>query len=86
MKKHHSYSTESTGRRIYAIQPYEVGSKRGRSLALIIPARIARQCDITPNTTFSVKADTMTKAVTLQTIKLMTENENENKKAFFLYR
>jgi hypothetical protein len=34
--------------------------------------------DITPNTMFSVKADTRTKAVTLQTIKLL---EDVNKKA-----
>jgi hypothetical protein len=67
-------------RRIYAIQPYAVGSKSAKSLALIIPARIARQCEITTDTMFSVKADTRTKAVTLQTIKL-TEDENENKKA-----
>jgi hypothetical protein len=73
-------ATEKSRRRRYAIQPYEVGTKGARSLALIIPARIARQCDITTDTMFSVKADTRTKAVTLQTIKLMTtEDENENK-------
>lgn len=72
---------KSTRRRIYAIQPYEVGTKGAESLAIIIPKRIARQCDITTDTMFSVKADTSTKTVILQTIKLMTEDENENKKA-----
>jgi hypothetical protein len=73
-------STEKSRRRIYATQPYAVGSKAGKSLAVIIPAKIARQCDITTDTVFSVKADTRTKAVTLQTIKLL-ENGDENKKA-----
>jgi hypothetical protein len=83
MSQRHQHSTEFT-RRIYVIQPYAVGTKGARSLALIIPARIARQCDITTDTMFSVKADTRTKAVTLQTVNLMTteeEDENENKKA-----
>jgi hypothetical protein len=80
-RRHHQYSTEFR-RTTYAIQPYAVGSKGAKSLALIIPARIARQCDITPNTMFSVKADRKTKAVTLQTVKLLKEEEgNDNKKA-----
>jgi hypothetical protein len=79
MTKQNQYSTDFT-RRIYATQPYEVGSKRGRSLALIIPAGIARQCNITPNTVFSVKADTRTKTVTLQTINLTTEEDGDENK------
>lgn len=85
MKVEQKKSTKkSRRRRIYATQPYHVGSKGGKSLAVIIPAGIARQCDITTDTVFSVKADTRTKAVTLQTIKPTTEDdeeENENKKA-----
>jgi hypothetical protein len=77
--KRSQYSTEFT-RRIYGIQPYYLGSKRGRSLALIIPARIARQCDITTDSMFCVKADIGTKTVTIETIKLLTEDGDENKK------
>lgn len=80
MKVEQKNSTEKSRRRISVIQPYAVGSKGARSLAVIIPAGIARQCDITTDTMFFVKADTRTKAVTLQTIKLL-EDENENKKA-----
>jgi hypothetical protein len=80
MKIKQKKSTEESRRTTYVIQPYEVGSKGGKSLAIIIPAKIARQCQITPNTLFSVKGDRTTKAVTLQTVKL-TEDDNENKKA-----
>jgi hypothetical protein len=83
MKVEEKNSTEkSRRRRIYTIQPYAVGSKGGKSLALVIPAGIARQCDITTDTVFSVKADERTNAVTLQTVKLMTTTEDggdENK-------
>jgi heterodisulfide reductase subunit A-like polyferredoxin len=68
-------------RSIEFVQPYQVGQKNKKSLAVIIPAKIARQCNITPDTLFSVKGDRTTKAVTLQTVKLTTEDENENKKA-----
>jgi hypothetical protein len=67
-------------RSIEFVQPYQVGQKNKKSLAIIIPAKIARQCQITPDTLFSVKGDRTTKAVTLQTVKL-TEDENDNKKA-----
>lgn len=68
-------------RSIEFVQPYQVRQKNKKSLAVIIPAKIARQCNITPDTLFSVKGDRTTKAVTLQTVKLTTEDENENKKA-----
>jgi heterodisulfide reductase subunit A-like polyferredoxin len=68
-------------RSIEFVQPYQVGQKNKKSLAVIIPAKIARQCNITPETLFSVRANMSTKAVTLQTVKLTTEDENENKKA-----
>jgi hypothetical protein len=62
------------------VQPYYVGQKNKKSLAVIIPAKIARQCNITPETLFSVRANMSTKAVTLQTIKLV-DGGNSNKKA-----
>jgi hypothetical protein len=70
-------------RAIEFVQPYQVGQKNKKSLAIIIPAKIARQCQITPDTLFSVKGDRTTMAVTLQTVKLTTEEEDgdENKKA-----
>jgi antitoxin component of MazEF toxin-antitoxin module len=82
MKRQAQCSIEST-RTTYVTQPYNVGSKRGRSLALIIPAKIARQCKITTDTVFSVKADTRTRAITLQTMMTATEEDgvdDENNK------
>jgi hypothetical protein len=67
-------------RSIKFVQPYQVGQKKKKSLAIIIPAKIAQQCDITPDTLFSVRGDRKTKTVTLQTVKLKEEGD-DNKKA-----
>ncbi|MGA9844961.1 MAG: hypothetical protein WBQ25_21875 [Nitrososphaeraceae archaeon] len=42
---------------IYAIQPYEVGTKNGKSLAMIIPAGFARKNRIDASTIFILKAE-----------------------------
>ena len=39
------------------IQPYQVGSKDGKSLALIIPAKVARQCSVNTSTLFTLRVD-----------------------------
>jgi antitoxin component of MazEF toxin-antitoxin module len=52
---------------LYAIQPYEVGSKDGKSLALIIPAKVAKQCNVDTSTVFTLRVDEDRKRITLQT-------------------
>jgi hypothetical protein len=53
---------------IYAIQPYEVGSKERKSLAIVIPAQITKKYKIDTSTIFALKADDSTRIVTLQTV------------------
>lgn len=53
---------------IYAVQPYQVGSRERKSLALIIPARITKECSINPSTIFSIQVDPSKKIITLQMI------------------
>jgi hypothetical protein len=53
---------------LFIIQPYLVGSKRAKSLAVIIPARIAKENDINSSTVFTLKVDRETKAMTLNVI------------------
>jgi hypothetical protein len=50
----------------YVIQPYRVGSKNGKSLALIIPARVAKECDISSSTVFSVRMNADSRTISLQ--------------------
>lgn len=53
---------------IYALQPYEVGSKDGKSLALIIPAKVAKRYNVDTSTVFTLRVDENTKRIMLQTL------------------
>jgi hypothetical protein len=58
-----------TKKHFYAVQPYHVGSKDGKSLAIVIPANLAKKYDINTDTVFAAKGDDRKRVVTLQTLK-----------------
>jgi hypothetical protein len=49
----------------YAVQPYQVGHKDRKSLAIIIPAKIARECEVNTSTIFAIHTDKQKKSLTL---------------------
>jgi hypothetical protein len=53
---------------VYATQPYLVGSKDRKSLAIIIPARIAKEYDVDTSTIFAVRADKRTNSIFMYTV------------------
>ncbi|MFL6457937.1 MAG: hypothetical protein ACJ71G_13355 [Nitrososphaeraceae archaeon] len=53
---------------LYALQPYQVGSKDRKSLALIIPAEITKQYNIDKSTVFTLQVDDDKKRLMLQMI------------------
>jgi antitoxin component of MazEF toxin-antitoxin module len=53
---------------LYALQPYYVGSKDGKSLALIIPAKVAKRYNVDASTVFTLQVDEAKKRLMLQTI------------------
>ena len=59
---------------IYVVQPYRVGSKQGESLALIIPAQLRKEADITNSTILMLKIDKSTKRITVQKVNELIEN------------
>lgn len=59
---------------VYALQPYQVGSKNGKSLVVLIPAEVAKKYNIDTSTIFTLKGDDNTKTVTLQTVHRLDEN------------
>jgi len=63
---------------LYAVQPYHVGSKYGRSLAIVIPANLARKYDMNTDTIFAVKDNDKKRIVTLQMVKSSQMNEGES--------
>lgn len=61
----------------YIIQPYEVGSKQAKSLALIIPAEVRKEANVNTSTVFILNIDEKTKRITLQKInEIMEKSEN----------
>jgi hypothetical protein len=57
---------------LYVLQPYLVGSKQAKSLALIIPAKVRREAKVDISSVFVLKIDQKTKKITLQNV-----NEND---------
>jgi hypothetical protein len=55
-------------RLVYATQPYLVGSKDRKSLAIIIPARIAKDYHLDTSTIFAVRADRKTNRIIMYTV------------------
>jgi hypothetical protein len=60
---------------IYALQPYQVGSKHGKSLVICIPSRIAKECHIDTSTIFALRIDEKNKRLTLQTMEGTLEGQ-----------
>jgi hypothetical protein len=52
----------------YVRQPYQVGSKSKGSLVVVIPAKIAKECNIDTSTIFAIELDDQKKSITLQMV------------------
>jgi hypothetical protein len=61
---------------VYAIQPTLLGSK-AKSLAVIIPAKVARSLGIDQSTILALKADEVTGLITLETWKPTVQENNQ---------
>lgn len=61
---------------IYAIQPYEVGSNKSKSLAVILPKKITEEWEIDQSTIFSLKVDKKSRILILKSIKDDFTNKN----------
>jgi antitoxin component of MazEF toxin-antitoxin module len=62
------------GRHIHVVQPYWVGTKDRKSLALIIPAQIAKEQNLNASTIFALRIDDKKKII-LQVVSAKCEEE-----------
>jgi hypothetical protein len=44
-------------KKIYAVQPYQVGTRHNKSLAVIIPSKLAKEYGVDTSTIFATYAD-----------------------------
>jgi antitoxin component of MazEF toxin-antitoxin module len=59
---------------VYVLQPYEVGTKQHKSLAVIIPARVAREYNVNKATILALSVNPKDKRITLQKVDVAAEN------------
>jgi hypothetical protein len=55
-------------RNVYVTQPYLVGSKGRKSLAIIIPARLVKDYDVNTSTIFAARAEKKTNRIIMYTV------------------
>ena len=53
---------------VYALQPYYVGSKKSRSLAIVLPAHLVRKFNFNESTIFVVRTDQTKNIIILESI------------------
>jgi hypothetical protein len=59
----------------YLVQPYRVGSKTSKSIALVIPHQIVQYYSIDPSTVIILRTDDARKKMTLEAIQDTDTNE-----------
>jgi hypothetical protein len=70
---------------IYMVQPYRVGSKHGKSLVIVIPAKVVKKYSINTSTIFALTGDDNTKTITLQNVsKMNNASDIPNQKGGYL--
>jgi antitoxin component of MazEF toxin-antitoxin module len=51
---------------LYVLQPYHVGSKYAKSLALVIPAEVVKEYNLNISTVFALRVEQEAQKITLQ--------------------
>ena len=62
---------------LYVVQPYLLGTKDRKSLAIIIPAKITRAYHINASTILALRADEKTKRITLREVYTLDEDKEK---------
>jgi heterodisulfide reductase subunit A-like polyferredoxin len=63
---------------VYVVQPYEVGTKDRKSLAIIIPAEVAREYKINPSAVLVLKINQQTNGITLCVLSTVDEDKKNS--------
>ena len=62
---------------VYAVQPYQVGNKNKKSLVVVIPAKVTKECKINPSTIFAIHVDSQKRSITLNMLNYANELKDE---------
>jgi hypothetical protein len=64
-------------RDVYVIQPYRVGTKDRKSLAIVIPAQVVKEYSFNTSTVFALNVDKGNSKITLRKVGLPGENPHD---------
>lgn len=65
---------------VYALQPYHVGSKKGKSLAIVLPFALVRKYSFNESTVFILRTNEYKNLITLESINGFKKNKRLSKK------
>jgi len=63
---------------LYVIKPYNVGSKKGKSTALVIPHSVVKEYKIDTSTVFLLQTNNQKTKITLEAIPYTKEKQEQN--------
>jgi len=63
------------GKNVYAVQPYLVGPRQKKSLAIIIPSKLAKEYGINTSTIFATYVDKSDNTISLRMIRADHRND-----------
>jgi hypothetical protein len=63
---------------LYAVQPYKVGPKHKKSLAVIIPSKLAKEYGVDTSTIFATYVDKNDNTISLRMIKTVHKDAEES--------
>jgi hypothetical protein len=64
-------------RDVYVIQPYRVGAKDRKSLAIVIPAQVVKEYSFNTSTVFALNIDKGNSKITLREVGIPGENPHD---------
>jgi antitoxin component of MazEF toxin-antitoxin module len=67
-------------KKMYAVQPYQVGPKNKKSLAVVIPSKLAKEFGVDTSTIFATYVDKSDNTISLQMVRAVHKNALESAK------
>jgi hypothetical protein len=61
-------------RNVYVVQPYRVGTKDRKSLAIVIPAQVVKEYSFNTSTVFALNVDKGNSGIVLRKVDMPGEN------------
>ena len=62
---------------VYAVQPYRVGNKNKKSLVVVIPAKVTKECKIDTSTIFAIRVNRQRRSIIFNMLNDTMDEKNK---------